>query len=121
MQLCLKYDKPTRQSYHEKSFVDYDVNWKLIYGIPHIATLETKIRIFECKLLNNVLYLNKKLFQFGIISQSKCSFCELYDETLFHILQMHVCTKFIEPTSFISFRKSCITSFKSTECHFRLY
>ena len=27
----------------------------------------------------------KKLFQFGIISQSKCSFCELYDETPHHI------------------------------------
>ena len=27
----------------------------------------------------------KKLFQFGIISQSKCSFCELYDETPQHI------------------------------------
>ena len=85
MQLCLKYDKPTCQSYHEKSFVDYDFNWKLIYGIPCTATLETKIPFFQYKLLNNVLYLNKKSFQFGIISQSKCSFCELYDETPPHI------------------------------------
>ena len=81
MQLRLKYDRPTCQSYHEKNFDDYNFNWKLIYRIPCIATLETKIRIFQYKLLNNVLYLNKKLFQFGIISQSKCSFCELYDET----------------------------------------
>ena len=84
MQLCLKYDKPTCQSYHEKNFDDYDFNWKLIYRIPRI-TLETKFRIFQYKLLNNVLYLNKKLFQFGIISQPKCSFCELYDETRHHI------------------------------------
>ena len=53
--------------------------------MPRIATLETKIRVFQNKLLNNVLYLDKKLFQFGKISQSKCSFCELYDETLHHI------------------------------------
>ena len=85
MQLCLKYDKPTCQSYHEKNFDDYDFNWKLIYRIPRIATLETKIRIFQYQLLSNVLYLNKKLFQFGIISQSKCAFCELYDETPHHI------------------------------------
>ena len=85
MQLCLKYDKPTCQSYHEKSFVNYDFNWKLINGIHHIAKLETKIRIFQYKLLNNVLYLNKNRFQFGIISQSKCSFCELYDKTPPHI------------------------------------
>ena len=84
MQLCLKYDKPTCQSYHEKNFDDYDFNWKLIYRIPRI-TLETKISIFQYKLLNNLLNLNKKLFQFGIISQSKCSFCELYDETPHHI------------------------------------
>ena len=84
MQLCLKYDKPMCQSYHEKNFDDYDFNWKLIYRIPRIATLETKIRIFQYKLLNNVLYLNKKLFQFGIISQFKCSFCELYDKTPHH-------------------------------------
>ena len=85
MQLLLKHDKPTCQSYHKKNFDDYDFNWKLIYRIPRIATLETKIRIFQYKLLNNVLYLNKKLFQFGIISQSKCSFCDLYDETPHHI------------------------------------
>ena len=74
MQLCLRYDKPTGQSYHEKNFDGYDFNWKLIYRILRIATLETKIRIFQYKLLNNVLYLNKKLFQFGITSQSKCYF-----------------------------------------------
>ena len=80
MQLCLKYDKPTCKSYHEKNFDDYDFNWKLLCRIPRIATLETKIHIFQYKLLNNVLYLNKKLFQLGIISQS-----QLYDETPHHI------------------------------------
>ena len=85
MQLLLKSDKPTRQDYHEKEFDEYDFNWKLIYRIPRIATYETKIRIFQYKVLNNVLYLNKKLFHFGIISQSKCSLCELYDETQQHL------------------------------------
>ena len=83
--LILKYDKPTCQGYHEKNFDDYVFNWKLIYGIPRITTCETNIRIFHYKLLSNVLYLNKKLFHFGITSQSKCSFCELYDETPHHI------------------------------------
>ena len=83
MQLCLKYDKPTCQSYHKKNFDDYDFNWKLTYRITRITTLETKIRIFQYKLLNNVIYLNKKLFQFGIISQSECSICE------FHMMKHH--------------------------------
>ena len=34
MQLLLKYDKPTCQSYHEKNFDDYGFNWKLMYRIP---------------------------------------------------------------------------------------
>ena len=85
MQLLLKHDKTTCQSYHEKNFYDYDFNWKLIYRMHRIATLETKIRVFQNKLLNNVLYLDKKLFQFSKIPQSKCSFCELYDETPHHI------------------------------------
>ena len=85
MQLLLKYDKPTYQGYQEKNFDDYVFNWKLIYRIPRIATFETKSHVFQYKLLNNVLYLNKKLFHFGITSQSKCSFCELYDETPHHI------------------------------------
>ena len=83
MQLLLKYDKPTCQGYHEKNFDDYVFNWKLIYRIPRITTFETKSHIFQ--LLNNVLYLNKKLFHFGITSQSKCSSCELYDEIPHHI------------------------------------
>ena len=57
----------------------------MIYRIPRIAAFETKIHIFQYKLLNNVLYLNKKLFHFGITSHSKCPFCELYDETPHHI------------------------------------
>ena len=62
MQLCLRYNKPTCQSYREKNFADYDFNWKLIYRIPRVAILDTKIRVFQYKLLYNVLYLNRKLF-----------------------------------------------------------
>ena len=41
MHLLLKYDKPMCQTCPEKNFDDYNFNWKLIYRIPHIATLET--------------------------------------------------------------------------------
>ena len=68
-----------------KIITKYFFNWKLIYAIPCIATYETKIRIFQCKLLNNVLYLNKKLFHLRIISHFKRFLSELYDETLQHL------------------------------------
>ena len=81
MQLLLKYVKPKCQNYQERKFDGCNFNGKLIYKLPRIATYDAKIRIFQYKLLKNVLYLNKKLFHFGIISQPKCSICELYDET----------------------------------------
>ena len=40
---------------------------------------------FQYKLLNNVLFLNKKLHIFGIKSSPLCSFCNLCDETPLHI------------------------------------
>ena len=43
------------------------------------------MRSFQYKILNNILYLNKKLHIFGIKSSPLCFFCNLYDETLFHI------------------------------------
>ena len=70
MQLLLRYDEPTCQDYHKKTFDGYNFNWKLRYRIPCIATYETKTLIFQYNLLNNVLYPYKKLFHLGIISQS---------------------------------------------------
>ena len=61
MKLLLKYEKPTFHNYHEKKFDEYVCKWKLIYSIPRIAVYETKICIFQYKLLNNVLYLKGKL------------------------------------------------------------
>ena len=62
MQLFFKYIKPTCQNYHDKKFDGYNFNWKLIYKLPRIATYDAKIRIFQYKFLNNVLYLNKNFF-----------------------------------------------------------
>ena len=84
-QLFLKYVKRTCQNYHERKFDGYNFNQKLIYKLPRTATDDAKFHIFQYKLLNNVLYLNKKLFHFGIISQPKCSVCNLYDETPQHL------------------------------------
>ena len=68
---------------------------KLINKLPRIATYDAKIRIFQYKLLNNALYLNKKLFHFGIISQPKCSICNLYDETPQHVFYECIYTQYL--------------------------
>ena len=85
MQLLLKYVEPVCRNYRERKFDGYNFNWKLKCKLPCIATYDAKILIFQYKQLNNVPYLNKKLFHFGIISQPKCSVCNLYDETPQHL------------------------------------
>ena len=97
-------------------------NQKLIYKVPRIAMYDVKNCIFQFKLINNVLYLNKKLFHFGIIFQPKCSICELHDETPQHLFYECICKQHLRNhlQLYIS-GKSCITSFNSTECHPQLY
>ena len=47
--------------------------------------MDSKIRSFQYKILNDVLYLNKKLFLFGKASSPLCSFSNLDDETILHL------------------------------------
>ena len=72
-------NKPSSNIYFENSFNDNDINWAAIY--MH----NTYTRSFQYKILNNILFLNKKLHVFGVKLSPRCSFCNLYDETPFHI------------------------------------
>ena len=110
MQLLLKYVKPTYQNYHKRKLDGYNFTWKLTYKLPRIATYYAKIRIFQYKLLNNVPYVNKNLFHFGLILQPKCSTCNLCNETpqhrfyeciyikhLWNHLQLHISGRIVLP------------------------
>ena len=46
--------------------------------------------MFQYKLLNNILFLKKRLVKFVMLSRSLCSFCNPKEETPFHIF--HDCT-----------------------------
>ena len=56
--------KPTSQTYFENLFPKLKPDWKSIYLLPRRVTLETNLRMFQYKLLKNVLYLNNMLFMF---------------------------------------------------------
>ena len=53
--------------------------------LPRLVTYNTYMQSFQCKILNNVLFHNKKLHTFGIKLSPLCSFCNLCDETPLHI------------------------------------
>ena len=58
-------------------------NWKEIYTLPRKITHDLYSRIFHHKILNNILYLNKHLHQFKIVSTPLCSLCSSVNETGF--------------------------------------
>ena len=43
------------------------VSWKEIYSLPLVVTIETKIREFQYKISNNIVFTNEKLFRLKMI------------------------------------------------------
>ena len=83
--------KSTSQTYFENLFLNLNPDWKSIYLLPRRVTLDTNLRMFQYKLLNNVLYLNKMLFRFRKVDSPLCSNCNEEEETPLHLF--HSCLK----------------------------
>ena len=71
----------TSQQYLKTLFPQQNLDWKLIYLLPQVLTKNTSLTAFQYKVLNNVLYLKHKHFQFLCIeaavkrsSAKKCSY-----------------------------------------------
>ena len=73
-------------------FGDLTLQGKHIYTLPRITTTTTdsKLPCFQYKISDNTLYLDQKLFLFPKENTSLCSFCNLEDETVYHLFA-HCC------------------------------
>ena len=91
----------TSQQYFKTLFLHLNLDWELIYLLTQILTKNTSLRTFQYKVLNNVLYLNFKLFQFKVSTTSLCSYCNQHDETVQHLLSK--CNKVISLWTEIKF------------------
>ena len=65
--VLLKYAKPTSQHYSEKLFSQSNMDWKKFYILSRVVTVDNRIRVFQYKLLNSILFLKKMFFKFGIV------------------------------------------------------
>jgi len=84
MRLRIAGHIPTAQTTLQTKFPNVVADdWKSIYLSYRKATKNAYARSFQYKILNNVLYLNKRLALFGLASTSNCSFCVRSDETMF--------------------------------------
>ena len=59
--------------------------WSRIYTMASKCTLDTKTRIFQFKILNNVLYLNKQLYKMNLSVSPWCLLCLKEQETFTHL------------------------------------
>ena len=85
LQVSLNKTKTKSQIYFEKLFPNKEIKWKCIYLITRCVTSDNNLRIFQYKILNNVLYLNEGLLKLKIVSSSLFSFCNSENETPIHL------------------------------------
>ena len=66
--------QPTSAKYFEKKLQPQDnINWNHVFRLPQKVTSESKMRTFQYKILNNILFLNATLFKMKIINSPLCS------------------------------------------------
>ena len=84
---------PTVQKKYNKAFNKHtsQLDWEKIYLLPFKTTLDTKLREFQYKILNRILYTNEMLFRFKKVDSPLCDFCENELETVEHLF--FFCTK----------------------------
>ena len=77
-------NKPTSQIYFEKMFPNKPIKGDDIYLLPRRNIYNTYLRCFQFKMLNNILYLNNKLYTSKLTNSLPCSFCKHENETTLH-------------------------------------
>ena len=76
---------PTAQRIMEALLQEPNIEWSLVYTIPRKVTIDTSTRIFQYKILNNILYLNNRLYKMTIAESPLCSLCGNDTETIWHL------------------------------------
>lgn len=81
--------RPTKSEDKWQTILDCNLsenNWMEIYNTPHQATRDTKLRLLQYKILHRILPVNSWLFKCGLTNSNTCNFCQIYIETIEHLL-----------------------------------
>ena len=90
LQVSLNETKSKSQMCFKKLCPNKEIEWKCIYLMSCCVTIDTNLCIFQYKMLNNVLYLNEKLFKFKIVSSPLCSFCNSEMKPLYYFFTVAI-------------------------------
>ena len=72
----------TSKLYYSNKFNVTEDDWPPIYTLAGKLTLDSKLRVFQYKVLNNILYLNKSLYKMKFADNPSCTFCQREEETI---------------------------------------
>ena len=75
---------PTAQRSIEALLQEPSTEWSLVYTLPRKVTIDTSTRIFQYKILNNILHLNSRFYKITITESPLCSLCGDDLETILH-------------------------------------
>ena len=100
--------QPTAQKSVESVVQRNDIDWATVYLLSQKTTIESRMCMFQYKILNNILYLNNRVHKFGYAESPLCSLCNFEKETMTHLF-CH-CSKTIQLWSSLSnWCKECLT------------
>ena len=86
--LCIShtFSPPTSKKLLSTKFNIADQKtWSSVYLLPASTTLDTKIRMFQYNILNNILYLKQRLYHMELADSPLCSLCKREFETISHL------------------------------------
>ena len=86
-------DKPTSRATIEKITCTKNLNCNEIYLLIQTLSIDALTRIFQYKILNNILYLNNSLYKMGHTDSPLCSYCQKANETTKHLFFEYTLTQ----------------------------
>ena len=86
--MAKKQTTPTAKDREELSakYHHLTIDWKRVYLLSFRTTLETKLREFQFKILNRIVFTNEKRFRFGMAEPDKCVCRQTEVESIEHLL-----------------------------------
>ena len=79
--LCIA---PTAQTNWAKK-INQTIDWRKVYVRIYRTTIDSYLRYFQYKIVNNILYLNRDLYRFHKVVSPSCSYCLHHLETIEHL------------------------------------
>ena len=81
----LVHNRAVSEQLFSTTFDIQDDDWSQIYTLPFKCTAEAKMRVFQFKLIHNILYTNHRLFKMKVVDSETCTFCHSKLETPVHL------------------------------------